>query len=80
MVEQTAEVYRQRLTDISWFMRILNEGIARKANEEDNCTGRFWAEGFKSQALLYDAAIIACMAFKSRSKTRSSHKYAQREK
>ena len=63
MVEQTAEVYRKRLTDISWFMRILNEGIARKANGEDNCTGRFWEGRFKSQALLDDAAIIACMAY-----------------
>ncbi|MFT5002393.1 MAG: REP element-mobilizing transposase RayT, partial [Flavobacteriales bacterium] len=63
MVEQTANVYRQRLTDISWFMRILNEGIARKANSEDNCTGCFWESRFKSQALLDDAAIIACMAY-----------------
>ena len=28
MVEETAQIYRQRLTDISWFMRILNESIA----------------------------------------------------
>ena len=63
MVEQTANVYRQRLTDISWFMRILNEGIARKANIEDDCTGCFWEGRFKSQALLDEAAVIACMAY-----------------
>lgn len=62
-LEETVAVYRQRLTDISWFMRILNEDIARKANIEDNCTGRFWEGRFKSQALLDEAALAACMAY-----------------
>ena len=62
-LSKTANVYRQRLTDISWFMRILNEGIARKANLEDDCTGCFWEGRFKSQALLDEAAVIACMAY-----------------
>ncbi|MBL4763769.1 MAG: transposase [Colwellia sp.] len=62
-LEETVAEYRKRLIDISWFMRILNEDIARKANQEDNCTGCFWEGRFKSQALLDEAAVIACMAY-----------------
>lgn len=62
-VDKMTEIYRSRLSDISWFMRTLNEYIARKANAEDACTGRFWEGRFKSQALLDDASVIACMAY-----------------
>ena len=51
-LDNTITEYRRRLHDISWLMRNLNEYIARQANKEDECTGRFWEGRFKSQALL----------------------------
>jgi hypothetical protein len=57
-------------------LKVINEGIARTANQEDNCTGRFsaiapawlyllhpWEGRFSSQALLDEKALPACVAY-----------------
>ncbi|MEH6346711.1 MAG: hypothetical protein V7785_16580 [Bermanella sp.] len=49
--------------DISWFIGRLNESISRQANYEDRCTVRFWEGRFKSQALLDEKALAACLAY-----------------
>lgn len=56
-------VFRKRLASLSWFMKCLNEPIARRANAEDGCSGHFWEARFHSQPLRSWKALVAAMAY-----------------
>jgi len=62
-VADIVNVWRSKLSSISWFMRCLNQPIARQANLEDKCTGKFWESRFTSQALKSEEALLSCMAY-----------------
>ena len=62
-LQSICRVYRARLKSLSWFMKCLNEPIARRANAEDGCTGHFWEARFQSQPLKTDRALLAAMAY-----------------
>jgi REP element-mobilizing transposase RayT len=57
------QTYRERLVNLGWFMKCLNEPVARMANKEDGCTGHFWEARYTSQALLTEEALLSCMAY-----------------
>lgn len=58
--QQRAQVLRTRLQSISWFMKTLCEYIAKRANREEQITGKFWEDRFRVQKLLDEEAILAC--------------------
>ena len=63
VLNTSVQLWRKRLQDISWFMRCCNEPIARQANKEDDCKGKFFESRFVSQALLDEAAVLACLCY-----------------
>jgi hypothetical protein len=44
-------------------MRSLSETIARMANKQDECTGRFWEGRFKAQRITDEAGLLACAMY-----------------
>ena len=51
---------RRRLSSVSWFMGILLENIARRANAEEESTGRFWETRFKCRECTDESAVLLC--------------------
>ncbi len=57
--EKIAKI-RKRLSNVSWFMSALCEFIARKANREDDCKGRFFAGRFACREITSDGGLLIC--------------------
>jgi REP element-mobilizing transposase RayT len=54
---------RSRLSDISWWMRLLSQKIGSRANRDDKEVGKFWQSRYKGVKLLDEASILACAAY-----------------
>jgi hypothetical protein len=54
---------RSRLSDISWWMRLLSQNIAQRANREDGEIGKFFQARYRAVRLLDETAILACAAY-----------------
>jgi hypothetical protein len=55
---------RSRLSDISWWMRLLCQFIALRANgEEGEGLGKFWQSRYKAVRILDEETLLACAAY-----------------
>jgi len=57
------ETIRLRLSDIAWWMRLLCQHIAVRANREDKEMGKFWQSRYRAVRLLDETALLACAAY-----------------
>jgi len=54
---------RSRLSDIGWWMRLLCQNIAVRANKEDGEVGKFFQSRYRGVRLCDEEAILACAAY-----------------
>jgi len=54
---------RTRLSDIGWWMRLLCQNIAMRANREDSESGKFFQSRYRAVRLCDEEALLACAAY-----------------
>ena len=60
---QKLATVRVRLSDVGWWMRLLCQNIAVRANREDKEMGKFFQSRFRAVRLLDEQALLACAAY-----------------
>ncbi len=54
---------RRRLSSISWWMRLLCQRVAMRANQEDEESGHFFQDRFHATRIVDEASLLACAAY-----------------
>jgi hypothetical protein len=54
---------RTRLSNVSWWMRLLCQNIGTRANQEDNQIGKFFQGRFRAVRILDEETLLACAAY-----------------
>ncbi len=54
---------RQRLSSVSWWMRLLGQRTAQQANREEGEAGRFWQDRYRAIRLIDEESLVACAAY-----------------
>lgn len=54
---------RERLSSISWLMKIVQERFAKFCNQLDGMTGVFWDGRYRSKKLESDSAVLSCALY-----------------
>ena len=52
------QTLRERLQNLSWFMKSVKEPLSRLANQQVSCRDTFWEKRFKSIAILDTEALL----------------------
>ena len=54
---------RTRLSNVSWWMRLLCQNIGTRANQEDKQTGKFFQGRYRAVRILDEESLLACAAY-----------------
>ena len=54
---------RERLSSFSWWMRLLCQRVAMRANHEEQESGRFFQDRFRATRLVDEASLLACASY-----------------